>query len=167
MDINVRPLLSGEKREITFDYTVPLDYSENGYAIHGDAVIRGSVRDMGGYMQLDARCSAEYDTVCARCLKPLREECFVDFTRPVAARLESEDEDEEYLLIGEGGVINVDEAITEELLLSLPFRSLCKDDCLGLCPKCGCNKNEKDCGCVLKEPDPRFAILKTVKFRDE
>ena len=91
----------------------------------------------------------------------------VDFTRPVAARLESEDEDEEYLLIGEGGVINVDEAITEELLLSLPFRSLCKDDCLGLCPKCGCNKNEKDCGCVLKEPDPRFAILKTVKFRDE
>ena len=167
MDINVRPLLSGEKREIVFDYTVPLDYSENGYEIHGEAVISGTVKDMGGYMQLDAKCSAEYDTRCARCLKPLKDVCSIDFVRPVAARLESEDEEEEYLLVGEGGVINVDEAITEELLLSLPFRSLCSEDCKGLCPKCGCNKNEKDCGCVMKEPDPRFAILKTVKFREE
>lgn len=166
MDINMKPLLSGEKRLIEFSYDIPLEYSENGYEIVGDAHVEGAVKDMGGYMLLNSVCKASYKTQCARCLKELTGECSVEFERPVAARLESEDEEEEYLLVGEGSVINIDEAISEELLLSLPFRSLCKDDCLGLCPKCGCNKNEKECSCVTKEIDPRWAALMGFKEKN-
>lgn len=167
MDINVKPLLCGEKRVIEFSYAIPLEYSENGYTVSGDALVTGEIKDMGGYMQLTSECKAEYKTQCARCLKELSGVCTVSFVRPVAARLESEDEEDEYLIIGEGSVINIDEAISEELLLSLPFRSLCKEDCKGLCPKCGCNKNERECSCVTKEIDPRWAALKAFKGKTE
>ena len=165
MNIDIKSLLCGEKREIEFSYTIPLDYSENGYTVSGDAQVDGSVKDMGGYMQLASECKAQYKTQCARCLKALDGVCSVSFVRTVATKLESED-DEEYLLVGEGSVINIDEAISEELLLSLPFRSLCREDCKGLCPKCGCNKNETECSCVTKELDPRWAALKAFKAKD-
>ena len=60
-------------------------------------------------------------------IKALDGVCSVSFVRTVATKLESEN-DEEYLLVGEGSVINIDEAISEELLLSLPFS----------CPRAGC-----------------------------
>ena len=166
MEISVKPLLRGEKREIEFSHEIPLEYSENGYTVEGGALVSGKVKDMGGYILLDAECRAEYKTKCARCLKPITDTCSVSFSRPVAASLEAENEEDEYLLIGADGSVDIDEAISEELLLSLPFRSLCKEDCKGLCPKCGCNRNETECSCILKEPDPRWDILKTVKFRD-
>ncbi len=160
MDISVKKLLSGELRELNFDFEIPMDYSENGYTVNKNAIVKGTVRDMGGYMQLDAECKVGYETSCARCLKDLSGDCTLDISKPLAVKLESEDEEGEYIIIGENSVINIDELITEELLLSLPLRSLCKEDCLGLCPKCGCNKNERECGCITKEIDPRWAILK-------
>ena len=39
------------------------------------------------------------------------------------------------------------------------MRVLCSEDCKGLCPKCGRDLNEGECGCDLKEPDPRLAVL--------
>ena len=160
MDINVKPLLTGEKREIEFSFEIPLDYDENGYKITDNAMIDGTVKDMGGYVLLTAKCSAEYKTACARCLEPISGVCEIMFTRPVATKLEAEDTEEEYILVGEGASVNIDEPVSEELLLSLPFRSLCKEDCKGLCPKCGCNKNVTECECVTKEIDPRWAALK-------
>ncbi len=159
MDISVKKLLSGEVRELKFDFELPMDYNEDGYTVNAPAIICGKVCDMGGYMQLDAVCKIEYKTSCARCLKELSGECVLNISKPLAVSLESEDDDGEYIMIGENSVVNIDEAISEELLLSLPLRSLCKEDCLGLCPKCGCNKNEKECSCVTKELDPRWAAL--------
>lgn len=163
MDINLNPLLSGSSTHVTFSFEIPLDGDAVGYKITGPVKVNGTVTDMGGYMQLDAECSAEYETECARCLKKLSGTCSISFMRPVALKLESDNEDEEYLIVDENGAVNIDRAVTEELLLSLPFRSLCKEDCKGLCPICGCNKNEKECGCVVKQTDPRWDILKKLK----
>lgn len=167
MDINIRPLLSSEKSVIEFSYSIPLDYSENGYTVNGDAVIVGKVKDMGGYMRLDADCKVGYHTQCARCLKPVDGVCSIEFSRDVALQLESENEEEEYLLVGEGSLINIDEAVSQELLLSLPLRSLCKEDCAGLCPKCGCDLNVTKCSCVTKEIDPRWAALMNFKAKGD
>ena len=166
MDINVRPLLTSEKREVVFSYEIPLEYNENGYEMADNAKIDGIVKDMGGYVLLTAKCRVNYKTQCARCLKPVFGECEIEFERPVATKLESEDTEDEYLLVQNGWSVNIDEPITEELMLSLPLRSLCKEDCMGLCPKCGCDKNEKECGCVTKEIDPRWAALKNFKAKD-
>ena len=163
MEISVKPLLRGEKRSIEFSYEIPFEWNENGYELDKNASICGEVKDMGGYMLLRAECKVSYRTTCARCLKELSGECSVEFERPVATKLEADNDEEEYLLVNENSAVCIDEAISEELLLSLPLRSLCSEDCKGLCPKCGCNKNEGDCSCTLKEPDPRWAALKNFK----
>ncbi len=163
MEISVKSLLNGEKRSVQFSYEIPFAYKENGYELSDTASINGEVKDMGGYMLLTATCKATYRTHCARCLKELTGECVLEFERPVATRLESDNEEEEYLLVNEHSALEIDETVSEELLLSLPLRSLCDEACKGLCPKCGCNKNERECSCVLKEPDPRWAALKDFK----
>ena len=164
MDISVKPLLSGSSSKVSFTFEIPIDYKENDYKLVGPAEISGAVKDMGGYMQLDAECSVNYETRCARCLKKLEGTCSISFMRPVAVKLESESEEDEYLIVDENGAVNIDRAVSEELLLSLPFRSLCSEDCKGLCPVCGCNKNETECSCTVKQTDPRWDILR--KLRD-
>ncbi len=167
MDINIKPLLSSEVRKINFSYDIPISHSEGGYKFSDKIFVKGEVKDMGGYMVLEAKAKVDYETECARCLKPITGQCEIDFVREVALKLESKDEEGEYILVNENSCLSIDEAIKEEIILSLPLRSLCKEDCKGLCPKCGCNKNETECSCVLKEPDPRWNILKTFSEKGE
>ena len=100
---------------------------------------------MGGYIVLTANCSVHYVTECARCLEKLDGTCEIEFVRTVALSLEGQDENDEYILVGENSVLNIDEDVKEEIFLSLPTRSLCKDDCKGLCPECGANLNQTKC----------------------
>jgi uncharacterized protein len=60
--------------------------------------------------------------------------------------------------------INLGAFILSEMVLSLPLRYECKDGCKGLCPDCGKNLNEGDCGCT-KETDPRLEKLMTIKTK--
>jgi uncharacterized protein len=79
------------------------------------------------------------------------------------------DDDETFEEDGDVGVISVDSfqaeldvtrCVWEVLLLSLPERALCSEDCKGLCPICGHNRNESDCGCREDDTDPRLAVLR-------
>ena len=58
--------------------------------------------------------------------------------------------------------VELDAPVTADILLELPSKHLCKEDCKGLCPKCGKNLNMGDCGCDLRETDPRLEILKSL-----
>ena len=157
--LNVKPLLIGEKSKLEFDYSFPVEYSEAGYSFPEDARVIGCVKDAGGYMMLTATAKVPFNGSCARCLKPVSEVLETEFRRCVTAKLEKEDEDDEYLVATDGSV-DIGDPIREELLLSLPLRLLCREDCRGLCPKCGKDLNDGECGCTLHEPDPRWAALK-------
>lgn len=74
---------------------------------------------------------------------------------------EPEDEDEEAAEVLEGTTLDTDKLIFNELLINRPTKVLCDPDCKGICPKCGCNRNETDCGCDTFVADPRMA-----KFQD-
>jgi uncharacterized protein len=56
--------------------------------------------------------------------------------------------------------IDLSPYVWETMILSLPERSLCRQDCEGLCPICGADKNAGDCGCEADDTDPRLAVLK-------
>jgi pyruvate-formate lyase len=70
-------------------------------------------------------------------------------------------ENDDYIMI-EDKKLDLLPTVEEEIMLEMPSRTLCKEDCLGLCHKCGKNLNEGDCDCGKKEVDPRLAILKTL-----
>jgi DUF177 domain-containing protein len=63
-----------------------------------------------------------------------------------------------------GDAIDLDQLTGEQVLLAVPVRVLCNENCRGLCPRCGADKNlVQDCGCERDEIDPRWAALKDLK----
>ena len=157
--INVKRLLNGEILSQRFEYDFPITLKDSGYTFPENVHVCGEIKNAGGYIPLTATCSVTLEGACARCLNPVSEKLDIEFHRTVADKLESEDEDDEYLLVVED-CIDVGEPIEDETALSLPARLLCSEDCKGLCQKCGADLNLGKCGCPENEPDPRWAALK-------
>ena len=112
--------------------------------------------------------SVDYVAQCARCLSPVTGEFTLDLEKTVAPRDLLGDLDESKLdefAIIEDGFLDMDEQLFEQLEMEFPLRFLCKEDCKGLCQRCGKNLNEGDCSCNKREIDPRLAPLQ--KLLDE
>jgi uncharacterized protein len=61
-------------------------------------------------------------------------------------------------------LIDIDPLLAEQLLLQIPMKILCREDCKGLCPHCGVNMNADDCQCREKRVDVRLAVLNKLKI---
>lgn len=110
---------------------------------------------------LSLKCECEYVSECARCLAPVKQTLSFDFDSIVKV-----DENAEVMLDADAVVIDssnqldVDELVMGLILMNLPMKVLCREDCKGLCPKCGKDLNEGECTCEKKEVDPRLLKLK-------
>ena len=79
-----------------------------------------------------------------------------------------QDEDNDEYVIVKNGFLDIDRELVEDLLLEFPPKLLCKEECKGLCSKCGKNLNFEACDCPKKkEIDPRLAILQKLLENDE
>ena len=170
MVLDVSSLLRGEVSRIEIDYMLPPE-SLDGVLFESDARVTGQLTDNAGYMRLSLKAELAYRGECARCLAPVEGVFSLDFERTVTtektqAEEDSEDIFDEYVVLN-GGELDVDEPLREELLLAFPKKLLCSEDCPGLCPVCGKPKREGDCGCVQKEIDPRLAALKNWKPKSD
>lgn len=131
--------------------------------LHLDAVVDGIL--VRGALRF------EVELACARCLEGQRRSIDVDvaelFFDP--AKLEHEDDDEPgYLIIDDLTAIDLSTMVRDALLIDLPVRVLCRDDCQGLCPECGADRNLVDCGHRPGErPDPRWAKLQELDLPAE
>jgi uncharacterized protein len=117
-------------------------------------------------IRLKARVSGNFIQLCARCLEPVEQPLTTGFDlifRPEAADAIAGEhaitEDETEIGYYDSSGLLLEDAVREQVLLTLPSRSLCKQDCKGLCPYCGINRNLATCECVEKPVDPRMAVL--------
>ncbi|MBQ9468303.1 MAG: DUF177 domain-containing protein [Clostridia bacterium] len=159
MKIDLTPLLSGEVDEIAIDYPLTIEGSFGGVAFPDPVRVLGTVTDKAGYTALKAKLHFRYDTVCDRCLRPVSVSGALEFSRTVALSGSLQNEDRDEYLIAENRMLDPDGVFTEEILLNLPMKHLCREDCKGLCQKCGKDLNEGPCTCAAKEIDPRLAGL--------
>lgn len=129
--------------------------------------VRGNASRRGEEARLRGSVTARAEVDCDRCLKsidvPIETE--FDLTYIPAStyvRQETAELQEADLLVSvyEGDAIDVDEIVREQILLALPERALCREECRGLCPVCGIDRNTNGCACEEKEVDPRWAALK-------
>ena len=97
-----------------------------------------------------------YKKVCDRCGKEFKKAKNVSFACMLAEELQNEDNDEIVLL--EDGVVDVGELARTAFILDMDTKTLCSEDCKGLCPRCGADLNLGPCSCK-KETDPRLAVL--------
>ena len=107
--------------------------------------------------------------ICARCAEEFAAPSDRDFRFVLAPKSIGFDDDEnlrdedlEFSLY-DGDQIDLSPLIREQFLLSLPTRPLCREDCRGLCPKCGINLNDGECSCSEEAADPRLAPLRNLK----
>jgi uncharacterized protein len=104
------------------------------------------------------------DLSCARCLRPIGQPFEVE-VHELFADPERAEPEEDYLL-PETGVIDVEPMLRDAVVLSMPFSPLCRPDCLGLCPRCGGDRNVGECVCA-PERDERWDVLSRIEFPEE
>ena len=120
---------------------------------------------------LAGRISGAVFLKCDRCLEAFRSDLEIPFSvflvSPKSEQGEAEvellDEDLEVDFI-HGETIDLDTRIKEQIFLSLPMKSVCKEECLGLCPLCGGNLNEGPCQCSQRKTNPGFSKLESLKI---
>lgn len=161
MKVDIRPLLSGEKKSIDIDFSLIPEPVE-GVSFASDASVRGCVTDNAGYMRLTLAVELPYCTECARCLEPVEAVFHTDFERTVVTpgmltQQQIDDNVDEYVVV-QNGVLDVDSELRDTLILEFPTKVLCSEDCEGLCPVCG-KPRRLGCGCVERHIDPRLAVL--------
>lgn len=101
---------------------------------------------------------------CRRCLKDVREDVTVELDLLYDPGVEKEGEKEQvYRMEAEAAELDLGPALREQLLLAVPAFPLCREDCRGLCPVCGIDRNEESCDCTLREPDARWDALRELK----
>lgn len=164
MRLDIQQLLAEDGGILGFDFTLPLGAEFSDFA-DGTATVKGSIVNHGGYMQLGAHTSVGAMGRCSRCGELFSVSISFGTERPVARRLTGDDDDE-YIIADEDGYVDLDEVFLEELLLQLPTKLLCKENCKGLCPKCGVDLNKSSCSCSHKEIDPRLEVLKALLKND-
>jgi uncharacterized protein len=123
-------------------------------------------------IRLKGKYSGRFEVPCARCIEPVEIPLSAEFDlifRPVgvdggsAERSISAPETE----IGyyQKDSLSLEDVLREQVLLSLPVRTLCKPDCKGLCPRCGANRNTQPCSCDEGNNDPRWEALTGLRGR--
>ncbi len=161
MVIDINPILKGEKKQIDVEYLLSIDSKVDEIDFADKFPVKGNIKDMAGYITLTLEADVKYITNCARCLARITETMLIIFEKTVVTEdTELQNEDNDDYIVSKDGFIDVDETLIEQILLELPLRHLCKEDCKGLCPKCGCDLNKEECNCELSEPDPRFDVLR-------
>lgn len=99
---------------------------------------------------------------CARCLGTYAFTLESDFDVvlvPASQAGDRDDADAAELGVYEGDEVDLTPLVREQLVLALPTRPLCREDCQGLCPECGANRNETRCRCTGAPADLRLAVL--------
>jgi uncharacterized protein len=101
---------------------------------------------------------------CSRCLSEYEESLSSDLDFVVNLALTPEeinvDEDGYFIADPSSAFFDIDDLVREAIILALPLKPLCSEDCRGLCPICGTDLNRSQCNCVKKETDPRWDQLK-------
>jgi uncharacterized protein len=119
---------------------------------------------------LSGRVKTTLELQCSRCLEPFERPLDAAFDLRYLPRTvnagEGEreiEEDDLTTAFYENDTIDLGQLMREQFYLALPMKPLCREDCAGLCPQCGANRNTAPCSCATESVDPRLAPLRGLK----
>ena len=158
--------LSGE-----IEVALDIEDSPDGLSLAGPVRYDVAAARDGKLVRVDGHVATRVTALCSRCARAFE----IEVDRPFKAlykglgsdaeRPSTElDENDLSLDYYEGDAIDGDRLVAEQVLLAIPMKLLCDEDCRGLCPSCGVNRNDTDCRCE-PQGDPRMASLKALRDR--
>ncbi len=146
MNVDLLTIINNTEKEINFEGKT--SFTDNDCDVNCN--VHGKAVSFSGRIEVAIDINAVVNTKCARCLKPLQ--------LPLDLNVEE--------VVGEDGVelegtlLNVDNIVKNNIVVELPIRFLCKEDCKGICSLCGADLNITECNCEHEQFDERFAVLK-------
>lgn len=165
MLINLSELFSRDGKEKTYTLDIEMNEFEapdGVYEIVSKEPVELRIRNLGDrklFMEGKARLSLSIP--CGRCLEPVICPFKLDIDQELDMNQTEEDRveglDEQPYISGYN--LDVDQLLSNELLLNLPMKVLCSEDCQGICNRCGANLNHGTCSCDQSSPDPRMSVI--------
>ena len=173
MLIDLTEVLSCDGNEQSYELKTGIESFESGAgrcALLEKEPLKLVLSNKGG-RKLLTRGGALYTALipCDRCLEEVEVPIHLDFTIETDMKAGDEKRVEDLDETGfiSGNELDTEKLVSEELLLAWPVKVLCKEDCKGICRKCGRNLNLGDCGCDMHEPDPRMAAIADIFKNDK
>ena len=144
-------------------FSVSVDLSDLcygvSYPVSEPVVSQGTVRNTAGVLMMKGDLTTTIHGICDRCANPFDREIHFPIDVILVTELASEENEDEWVFPLEGDSADLDDIVRTVFVLNLDSKLLCKEDCKGICHRCGKNLNDGPCNCQ-KELDPRFAALK-------
>ncbi|MEG0978531.1 MAG: DUF177 domain-containing protein [Oscillospiraceae bacterium] len=157
--VNLEQIFNNEGSQLPIEHKFDMsDYEVGGVKpIVSSILVTGIVKKSTGIVSVCAKAEFEYSNGCDRCATPVTRNYIVPVNHTLVTELNDESNDN--FTVIPSMRLDLDELVTEDILLFLPSKFLCKDDCKGICAICGKNFNEGSCSCE-KPIDPRLEVLK-------
>lgn len=155
----------GKVKKVTVPYEHDsFPYMGSDYNVKDKSEIALTLSNIGmGSVLIEGELQLTLEIPCDRCLQSVNVPLYVTFAHQVAApdKEETPSEEEEQCFMS-GYELDIDALANNEILINMPVKVLCKEECKGICPVCGINLNEGECGCDTFVPDPRMAAIKDI-----
>ena len=146
---------------VSFSTSVDLSdlrYGES-YPVNEPVLASGTVRNTAGVLMMTGTVRTTIHGVCDRCAQDFDRDVDIPIDVVLVTELSNEENEDEWVFPLVGDNADLEDIVRTVFVLNLDSKLLCKEDCKGLCCRCGKNLNEGPCSCQ-KELDPRFAALK-------
>lgn len=144
-------------------FTAIIDLSDlrygTSYPVSEPVRAEGVVRNTAGVLMMKGTVSTCLHGVCDRCANDFTRDVEIPIDVVLVTELSDEENEDEWVFPLEGDNANLEDIIRTVFVLNMDSKLLCREDCKGLCHRCGQNLNEGPCHCQ-KEIDPRLAALK-------
>lgn len=151
MKINIAELIKNEFKHITINEINEGFSVDEDYIVQSPLIVKGELWYEGGITKINLLAEFKVTALCARCAG--------EFDRLKEMIIEDEYTTED-LMDTYGTELDTAVLVKDQITLDMPLKILCSPDCKGLCSKCGCNLNLKDCDCGKDEYiNPQFASL--------
>ena len=153
MRINVANAIRQTGESFSFETTELFSdqaFGERTISFAEPVVVNGTYVYDGKAFTVSGNALAAVNTTCARCTKPFVERIAFSFSERFVKGTDEASDDETYPYSGDE--LLLDKAVLDNLFLELPIASICREDCKGLCPVCGADRNTTNCDCTTEEP---------------
>ena len=165
MYINISELISSPFKTETFNVPVDMEvYKLNGeqFPFQDKSELELTISNTGNWkVHLEGHWQGTLNIPCARCLKEVAVPFDIDLDEDLdlSPKRQTDDADDSYV---EESSINTDALINHEILIRFPMKTLCRENCKGICFKCGKDLNKGECGCDRAVLDPRMAAIQDI-----
>lgn len=150
MVVQLQKIFDVPGEHIDFDFVIKPEETNylKDYHFAFPVSVSGSISNRSGMVTLLYNVHFKNKCICDRCLEEFDSDYSFEFRHCLVRSFENDDDDAyDNYIAADNDHIDLTDTVLSDILLSLPSRTLCREDCKGLCFTCGCNLNYKECGC--------------------